>query len=217
MAKHIYTQLEIDYVQKYFANHPTKHIALCLDIPESNVNYIAYKHELKKSAKYLNSVACGRLQKGTTKGKSTQFKKGNIPLNKGMKQEDYMSAEAIEITKTTQFKKGRLPHNTKEDGHISIRHNKPRKVKYKWIRISKGNWKELHRHIWEQTYGDIPRGCNIIFKDGNTLNCDIDNLVMVTNNELMYKNTIQRYPAEMQKAFRLIGKLTRKINNHGTK
>jgi len=74
---------------------------------------------------------------------------------------------------------------------------------------------ELHRHEWEQTYGPIPKGFNIVFKDGNSLNCDIDNLQMVTNDELMYKNTIMRYPPEMRRAFRLIGKLTRKINEHG--
>ena len=44
----IYTPQEIAYVQKYYANHPTKHIALCLDIAESRVQQIAEKFEIKK-------------------------------------------------------------------------------------------------------------------------------------------------------------------------
>ena len=46
-------------------------------------------------------------------------------------------------------------------------------------------WKEpprtLHRDIWKETYGDIPKGFVIHHKDGNTLNNNIENLEILTN------------------------------------
>lgn len=214
MKRYTYTPEDIAYIKEHFATSPTADIAKHLNVSPSAISYKAHMLGLKKDESYLNSPACHRMQKGSTLGSKTRFKKGTVPPNKGKKQSEYMSPEAIERTKPTQFKKGQLPHNAKQDGVISTRRNVSGR-KYKWIRISLGHWVELHRHEWEQTYGPIPKGFNIVFKDGNSLNCDIDNLQMVTNDELMYKNTIMRYPPEMRRAFRLIGKLTRKINEHG--
>jgi hypothetical protein len=55
----------------------------------------------------------------------TAFKKGHVPVNKGKKQTEFMTREAIERTKNTRFKKGHLPHNSigVRDGDIRIRHD----------------------------------------------------------------------------------------------
>ena len=52
-------------------------------------------------------------------------KSGCVPLNKGLKQTDYMTAEGIERSKGTRFKKGNVPHNTLgvKNGDIKIRTN----------------------------------------------------------------------------------------------
>jgi hypothetical protein len=47
----------------------------------------------------------------------------------------------------------------------------------------------LSRHLWEQKHGAIPNGMVIRAKDGNPLNCDIDNWEMVNRNEHLEKNT----------------------------
>ncbi len=39
------------------------------------------------------------------------FQKGHTPMNKGLKQSEYMTPGAIERTKATRFKKGNVPHN----------------------------------------------------------------------------------------------------------
>jgi hypothetical protein len=44
-------------------------------------------------------------------------------------------------------------------------------------------WEFLHRAVWEEHHGPIPKGMIIAFKDSNKLNCDIDNLVMITQSE----------------------------------
>ena len=41
----------------------------------------------------------------------------------------------------------------------------------------------LHRVIWEEHYGSIPKGYIVHHKDGNKLNNSIDNLELLTNEE----------------------------------
>lgn len=64
---------------------------------------------------------------------------------------------------------------------------------YIWVKVSdlprpRGckdhmyNWVQKGRWVWEQHYGEIPEGYNIVYLDGNTLNCDISNLECTTAN-----------------------------------
>lgn len=43
------------------------------------------------------------------------------------------------------------------------------------------NWMPKGRLVWEQHHGKIPEGHNIVFLDGDPLNCDISNLECTTN------------------------------------
>src|SRR5690606_8610057 len=100
------------------------------------------------------------------------FKKGFTPWNKG---KPHKGGEA------TQFKKGNLPHNTKFDGCIRVQPDKSGR-RYKYIRVAKAKWMPLHRYIWAQVYGDP--GTNVIrFKDGNSMNCDIENLMLISRGD----------------------------------
>lgn len=42
------------------------------------------------------------------------------------------------------------------------------------------NWMEKGRVVWEQHHGKIPKGHNIVYLDGNPLNCEISNLECTT-------------------------------------
>src|SRR5690606_32199751 len=120
--------------------------------------------------------------------KSSYIKPGNIPINKGKKQAEYMSPEAIARTVRTRFKKGNLPHNTADsDGEIRIRETKGRP--YKHIRISLGRWVHLHKHLWEQKNGPVPNGHCLWAKDGNSLNTDPDNWELITRKENRIRNS----------------------------
>lgn len=147
--------------------------------------------------------------------KDSQIKSGNVPPNKGKKITEYMSAEAIERLKKTFFKKGQVPFNTLYNGAITVRRiSEKRGAKpYKFIRINQGEWALYHQYVWEQKYGKIPKGMNVVFKDGNSLNCKIENLEMITDEELMQRNTIHRYPDEIKTSIRLLSKLNKKINH----
>lgn len=166
---------------------------------------------VKKSEEYHNKLMQNEADRLRKVGKKTRFKKGHTPDNKGLKQSEWMSKESIKKSAKTRFKKGDDPHNTKYDGHISIRNTKGRP--YKWIRLKKGKYVLLHRHIWIKKNGPIKPNEVITFKDGNSMNCNIDNLEKITRVKNMKNNTIHNYPEELKSTIRLISKLSKSINH----
>jgi hypothetical protein len=144
-----------------------------------------------------------------------RIKKGNIPQNKGKKQTEYMSPETIERTKATRFKKGNLPGNTLFDGAISIRreHQQRRGGHItKYIRISKGKWKELQIYNWEKVNGPVPKGFVLACKNGDRLNCEISNWYLLSMADNVRRNSIHNYPQEIVNTIMLMGSMRRKIN-----
>lgn len=108
-----------------------------------------------------------------------RFKKGQVPFNKGKKQTDFMTPEAIERTKATRFKKGDKPANHRKvgseritvDGYIEIKVEEPDK------------WELKHRVVWEKENGKIPKDYVIIFADENKQNVALDNLILISRRE----------------------------------
>jgi hypothetical protein len=144
----------------------------------------------------------------------SRLKPGNVPLNKGKRIEEFMSPEGIERSKQTRFKKGQVPINTLHDGAIRLRHNhKDRNSRpYYWIRVAMGKWEMLHVHNWVKKNGPVPEDYIIVFKDKNTLNCDVENLEMITREENMLRNTIHNYPEDLKDVIQLTGRIKRKLN-----
>ncbi len=203
-----FTEKEDQYIKDNYLTMPIKTIASELGRSGTGINGRMKAMGLEVPADIIEE----RKQMG-------RIKPGQTPPNKGKKQTEYMSAEAIERTKATRFKKGNEPHNTLKDGEITVRKDK-RGIEYKFIRIKKAEWIPLHRYLWEEANGPIPEGGNIIFKDGNTQNLQLSNLELLTDGQLMKKNTIHRYPDELKDLMRLTSKLNRtikKIEENGTK
>lgn len=111
----------------------------------------------------------------------SRFKKGHRPANKGTN--FIAGGRSVE----TRFKKGDDPHNTKHDGAISIRSDKCGR-RYKWIRISKRKWQMLHVHNWIKENGEIPEGYIVIFKNKDSMNCDPENLLLITRAQHAKRN-----------------------------
>lgn len=63
------------------------------------------------------------------------------------------------------------------------------------------NWKPYHRYVYEQTYGEIPKGMTIIFLDGDHTNCSIDNLMAVPQavNALLMTKQLRSANGELTK------------------
>jgi hypothetical protein len=51
-------------------------------------------------------------------------------------------------------------------------------------------WKYKHHIIWEKAHGKIPKGHRIVFADRNKMNCDLDNLILVSQGELITMNRL---------------------------
>lgn len=142
--------------------------------------------------------------------KDARIQPGNVPKNKGKKQTEYMSKEAIEKTKATRFKKGEIAPNKihYKDGDITIRHNHPERggKPHKYIRISLRVWKELQIYNWEKKNGPVPKGHVLACKDGNTLNCKPSNWYPLSKVENMRRNSASLHLTDGYVAQTIVGK-----------
>lgn len=118
---------------------------------------------------------------------SSYIKKGNIPPNKGKK----LTAEQKAKFSHTFFKKGHTPLNAKKNGEEVLRKDSKGMV-YIMIKVpEKAKLDYKHRILWEQHNGTIPKGFNVQFKDGNTLNCVIENLYLIRRSEQLIENSLK--------------------------
>jgi hypothetical protein len=194
-----------DIIRQRYPFEPTKKIADDLGLSESSVYNRAFAMGIKKDPVYLRST---QFPPGYLGGKATQFQKGQAPPNKGQK----MSKDLYQKVAKTMFKKGNKPMNTQPIGTIHQRSDKSGKM-YLYIKLADSNWQLLNRYTWEQYHGPIPKGLIVAYKDGNYLNNDINNLMLLTKKENMARNTIQRLPKELQQVIKLKCKLNKKIKN----
>lgn len=51
--------------------------------------------------------------------------------------------------------------------------------RYEWKIKVNGEWKRKNRYIWQKAYGEIPEGKRLLYKDGNSENCTLENLILV--------------------------------------
>lgn len=186
-------------------------------------NYLTMpvKRIAEKTGKSYTALTCRLKQLGLIippeiieqRKRETRIQPGNVPVNKGKK----MSRALYKKCQGTMFKKGNLPVNTKHDGAIAIRYEKLRDGStrpYKWIRISKANWKMLHVLTWEKKYGPVPKGHIVVFKDKNTMNLKLQNLELITKEENMRRNTIHNLPAPLKETIYKVIQLKRKITKY---
>lgn len=211
MSGKTWTSKEINYLQQHYPDRRSADIAKELNRSLCSVYNQAQILGLKKSKQFMDSEWSGRKNVFQEGGKAHRFPKGHQPYNKGKKQSEYMDSETIDKSAKTRFQKGHKPHNTKYDGAFSVRKDNSG-IAYIYIRVAEGQWELLHRKIWEQHYGTIPKGYNVVFKDGDQTNLDINNLELVSNQKLMERNSVQRYPDELRKLIQAKGALNRQIN-----
>jgi hypothetical protein len=111
-------------------------------------------------------------------GLDGRFKPGHKPFNKG-KKKWWVGGE------DTQFPEGHRPHNYRPVGTERVNGDD-----YVDIKIADPNkWRSKHLLVWEQHHGrPLPKGCAVIFGDGNRRNFDPDNLILVSRGQLAVLN-----------------------------
>lgn len=170
---------EIKAIIRLFPDTFNWELARQFDVSESTIRTIKGKYDLKKSDAIMQS---------------TRFKKGHEPINKGRRH--------IMKSNSGKYKKGHTPWNHKKINSIRLQYHSGKNPdeKYYMIKIAEPKtWELLHRYIWRMNYGDIPAGRVIAFKDGNTLNTNISNLLMITRKENLNRNRNRKKAADTMK------------------
>lgn len=204
-----FTKEQIAELKRDYATTLNKDLADRFGCTIYAIHNAGFRYGLKKNIEFLRKVAKDNFTEDHPARKHW-IKKGTPPPNKGKKQKEYMSKEAIERTKATRFQKGSIPPNA-----VPIGYERVDKEGYIYIKVE-GKRKLVlkHRYVWEQHFGPIPKGNNIQFKDGNRQNCDIENLYIISrSNQLKLENSVYaRYPEDVVKLIQLKGALCRQIN-----
>ncbi len=165
----IYPEGMVEYVRTHSQGVPSKEMA-------ERVNALYGTHFTATGMKQFR--AAHHIKSGVT----GWFQKGRSPGNKGKRQEEYMSPEAIEKCSATRFKKGNRPANELPVGSVvfvgGYLLRKKQERGSQWER-----WEFLHRAVWEEHHGPIPEGMVVTFRDSNPKNCSIENLMLITRGE----------------------------------
>lgn len=113
-----------------------------------------------------------------TTGFTGYFEKGHVSANKGVKGKHAKGSEK------GWFKEGNKPTNYKPLGAEIVN-----AVGYAMVKTTEPNtWRLKHQLIWEEYNGPIPKGHSVIFGDGDRNNLDINNLILVSKNQLLTLN-----------------------------
>lgn len=177
----------------------------------------AYALGLEKSEAFRTSPASGRMRSADARGEATRYTKGVASPNKGLRRPGYTRGEM----QRTQFKKGR--HASEAYNYLPIGATRVRtdglleqKVTDDPTVYPAKRWRFVHRLVWEAAHGPVPAGMRIAFKPGMRTNVreeiTLDRLELVTQAELMQRNTIHNLPAPIVEALYLVGAVRRHIN-----
>ena len=194
-----WTKKEVDILREKYPDMNTRDLSKILKRRVACIQQKAFSLNIRKSEAYMIEDR----KRLADNGKKHRYNKGHTPHNTGQK----MPAHVYEKVSKTFFKNGHKPHNTKYDGYIIVNSDG-----YKMIRESDNHYVLLHRKVWTDKYGPVPPQHCITFKDKNPLNCDIDNLELITRAENVKRNQLHKYPAELQQLIKLKNTLKKKIN-----
>lgn len=106
-----------------------------------------------------------------------QFRKGNIPWNKGMK--------GIHLSKESEFKVNENVGSDHPSWNGGVHYNKKDCI-YLWD----GSKRRIRRprKIYEENFGPIPEGHVVIHIDGNRYNDEPSNLRAISRSENLKRN-----------------------------
>lgn len=223
MKRRQWTQLEVEQLRELYPHYPTEHVlAVVFKRTPRQLYAKAGQLGLAKSPEYLASPWAQRLRKGTNRGGSTRFKPGQVPANKGLRRPGWAPGRMAE----TQFKKGerrgRANNIWRPVGSERISKDGYLERKVSEDRPFQRRWKAVHRIVWEEHHGPIPKGHAVVFRAGQQTTdphrINVDGLELVTRGELMRRNSYHtNYPKPVRELIQLRAALNRKIRNREAK
>lgn len=213
-----WTRPEDTLLKGLYPNTPGKTIARRLGRTLAQVYRRAWLLSLEKSAEYI-ARQNARLGKALQKsGAAHRFPPGHVPANKGTRRPGWAPGRMRE----TQFKKGEragaaqakwCPVGTVKmnaDGYLRRKiADEPEAIAGKGAHST--NWEFVHRRVWEDAHGPIPKGHRIWWKDGNHWNCALENLELLSDREHMLRTTVHNLPKPLKEVVLLKAAINRQI------
>jgi hypothetical protein len=193
---HRYTPEQAAFIIEHYKGRSNKELSEMIN-EQFDLNLSVTQVKTFKANRKLNSGLTGR------------FELGQVPVNKGTKGLYNVGGNR------TSFKKGHKPKNYRPvgservnvDGYIEVKVADPNK------------WRLKHSVVWEEANGPIPKGHCVIFLDGNRINLSLDNLQLITRNQLarLNQNHLIFNDAELTKTGIIIADIRSKINDRKKK
>lgn len=219
-----YTQEELDYIRENYHKIPAKDIAKHLNRPINSLYAKARQLNVYRDINYTkeeddfireNYLKMSDKEIGKALGRthlSIMWRRNRmLHLKKSSKQA---------VRKEGIFQKGHVPANAHKVGTVVLRNDGNSQILY----IKVPNEKQmvrLHHYVYEQAHGKIPKDSIIRFKDGDTLNCELDNLMCMSRAEhlemtrceqsIIHK-TINENP-QLKRIYEATRKLQKKVKN----
>lgn len=124
----------------------------------------------RKQIDYVEKIAEGKLTKEITENFNSKFNDNrSVRAIGALMFRNNIKSNALH--RPSSFNKGENGNNIRVIGSEHIRDGQL------WVKIKQPNvWQSKHRYLWEKEYGDIKEGYDIIFKDGDKNNFNLDNL-----------------------------------------
>ncbi len=206
-----WTPAQLARLRADYADRPTAQLARSIRRPISSVYGKAAALGLHKSAAYLAGPHACRLRSGENIGAAYRFQKGHVPANKGLRRPGWAPGRMAQ----TQFQRGHFPVNRDPDYYVlgALRVNSDGYIDMR-ISFAKGacGWRSLHRILWEDAHGPVPPSHVVAFKNGDSLDCELRNLELITRAENMRCNTIHNLPQPLKDTIQLLGALKRRLH-----
>jgi hypothetical protein len=209
--KHRWSEAQIGVLRTRFPNEVTSVVAQDLGVPDYIVSKKAAQLGIRKCGAHLSSAAGGRIQRGERRSAGTEFPKGHVPINRGRKGWSPAGSER------TRFKKGHTPWN----GAVPIGALRVNSLGYLDRKISNDrrgalNWRAVHRLVWEEQRGPVPKGFLVAFKKGmrttEVEKITVDALELISLADNGRRNVMwNRYPRPLAESINLLGHIKRRL------
>jgi len=211
--RRFWTDAERDVVRRRYPHERTADIARDLNRSPGAIFGEASSMGLRKTPEFMRDIHGEHLKNA---GVGCRFQPNHATWNKGKAG----CTGNHPNTKRTQFKAGRLPQEARNYQPIgSLRINcdgcLQRKITDDPEIYPSQRWRSVHRIVWEEVNGPMPRGHIVVFRPGMETTdpelITIDRVELITRAELMRRNTRHNLPEEIKELIILKTRITRAI------
>jgi hypothetical protein len=196
---------QLDILRAEFCVTATPILAERFGVAPHQVYRRAWAMDLTKDPAYLADLYAKAAE---GRGAAGRFRAGNVPWSKGKKLPGNAGP--------TAFKPGNPAHNVAPVGALRVCSIGYLQRKVTATGKPQHDWQMVHRLVWQAAHGTIPAGYVVAFRRGmrTTVKAEItvDRLELVSQRDMMTRNSITNMPPELAQLSRLRGRVVREIN-----